>query len=70
MKIIHVLTVFEDQFSGAKSQVICTRSEDTFEKMKAGIGTVFNRFDKKAQINETLKVIEVRQAKSEDYKNK
>ncbi len=66
--IIHIFVKFEDQFSGAKDTKIVTKSAQTFEAMKRGIGTVFNQFDKKAGINYTWKVIEVRQATQQDYK--
>lgn len=69
MDIIHVLTVLEDQFSGAKMRKITTASEPTFKKMVAGIGTTFSHFDKAAQIRFDYKVIEVRQAVPEDYNN-
>jgi len=66
--IIHVFCKFEDQFSGAKDTKIVTKSAQTFEAMKRGIGSIFNQFDKKQGINYTWKVIEVRQATPEDYK--
>ena len=67
--LIHAFVKFEDQFSGAKETKIVTTSGQKFETMKRGIGTVFNQFDKKAGINYTWKVIEVRQATQQDYKN-
>lgn len=67
MKIFHVLMVFEDQFSFAKERKITTVSEETFEKMKKGVGTTFRHFDKKAQIAYNYKVLEVRQATPQDY---
>lgn len=68
MDLIHVYTKFEDQFSECKEVKITTQTAAKFEQMKAGIGTTFNHFDKKAQINYTWKVIEVRQAEQTDYK--
>lgn len=69
MNIVHVLVVFEDQFSGAKETKIITTSEPLFNKMKDGIGSTFSHFDKKAQIRYDYKVIEVRQAVPDDYKD-
>ncbi len=66
--IVHIFVKFEDQFSGAKDTKIVTKSAATFEAMKRGIGSTFNQFDKKAGINYTWKVIEVRQAEQADYK--
>ena len=66
--IIHIFVKFQDQFSGANDTKIVTRSAATFEAMKRGIGTTFNKFDKNEGINYTWKVIEVRQAEQTDYK--
>jgi hypothetical protein len=65
MDIVHIKVVFEDQFSGAKNTKIVTRSAPTFEKMKAGIGSVLERFEN--NIRWQWKVISVEQAKPEDY---
>lgn len=67
MDVVHVKVVFEDQFSGAKRTTIVTRSKPTFEKMKAGIGSIVRRFEN--HINWEWKVISVSQAQPEDYKN-
>ncbi len=69
MDIIHTLTVLEDQFSGAITRKITTQSKLTFDKMVEGIGTTFSHFDKVSQIRSDYKVVDVRQAQPEDYKN-
>lgn len=61
MDIVHAIVTLEDQFSGCKATKTQTVSAYTFEKMKAGIGTVFSQFDKRAQIRYTWKVVEVKQ---------
>lgn len=69
MDMVHTYTVLEDQFSGAKTIKIVTVSDDTFNKMVKGIGSTFSQFDKVAAIRYNWKVIEVRQATQQDYKN-
>lgn len=64
-KIVHVKVVFEDQFSFAKKTSIVTRSIETFEKMKAGIGSTFQKVENHIRFD--WKVISVEQAKPEDY---
>ena len=69
MDIIHVEVVFEDQFSGAKEKkVVTTRSRDTFEKMKAGVGTCFSRLENHVRMD--LKVISVKQVTDPDTAGK
>lgn len=63
--IVHAKVVFEDQFSFAKETRITTVSSQTFEKMKAGIGSTFEKIENHVRFN--WKVISVEQAKPEDY---
>jgi hypothetical protein len=67
MNIIHTLVLFQDTFSGATEKKIVSVSQEKFNKMAQGIGSTFDRFDKVAAIHYNFKVIEVRQAKNEDY---
>lgn len=57
--LIHIKVTFEDTFSFAKTEKTCTRSRDTFEKMKANIGTVVHQFSH--DIHWQWKVIKVEQ---------
>jgi hypothetical protein len=59
MKIINIKVTFEDIFSGAKEVKECTRSEETFKQMIAGIGSIVKRFEN--GINYQWKVIKVEQ---------
>ena len=52
-----VKVTFEDTFSFAKMQIIRTTDQNTFEKMKKGIGSIVNR--KENGINYHWKVIKV-----------
>jgi uncharacterized coiled-coil protein SlyX len=45
MNLINIKITFQDQFSFALMTKQVTRSEVTFEKMKASIGTIINRFE-------------------------
>lgn len=69
MDIVHIKVVLEDQFSGARTTKIVTRSKEIFDKMVADIGSTFSQFDKAAQIRYDWKVIDVKQAVPEDYPN-
>jgi hypothetical protein len=60
MDIVHIKITFEDTFSFAKTVKYCTRSAETFERMKNDIGKiVIDRFDKASQIHETLRLVSV-----------
>jgi hypothetical protein len=67
MDIIHIFFKFQNQSSLAYITRIATRSMITFEKMKEGIGTTIDYFDKEQNVHLKLKVIEVRQATHDDY---
>ncbi len=68
MKIIHIKITFRDTFSGAYCEKITTRSEHTFERMKACIGQVVTRFEN--NINWHWEVISVEQCQNPNlYKN-
>jgi hypothetical protein len=60
MKIINIEVVFKDRFSGATMKKAVTRSEDTFQKMKNGIGQVVRTFEN--GIAWEWEVVEVNQA--------
>jgi hypothetical protein len=62
MDIVNIKITFEDTFSGCTTTKECSRSLDTFEKMKQSIGQVVKQFDKKSQISYTWKVVKVEQA--------
>jgi hypothetical protein len=62
MDIVHTVITLQDQFSGCTERLERTVSAPTFDKMKAGIGTIFAQFDKAKQIRYTWKVIDVKQA--------
>jgi hypothetical protein len=61
MNIVHIKVTFEDIFSGATLVKTCTRSEETFRKMKASIGTIVPVFEN--NIKWEWKVIKVEQSK-------
>lgn len=67
MNLIHAYIKLEDTFSGAKDHRIKSVSQSTFDLMLKGVGTTFSHFDKVAAIHSNWKVLEVRQATSEDY---
>jgi hypothetical protein len=60
MDLIHIKITFEDIFSGAIEVRECTRSMDTYNRMKASLGSVVNVFD--GTIQWQWKVIKVEQA--------
>lgn len=59
MKIVHIKVTFEDTFSFAQLEKVCTRSEVTFERMKNSLGTIVEH--KENGINYQFKVIKVEQ---------
>jgi hypothetical protein len=59
MNIVNIKVTFKDVVSGCLNVKYCTRSEDTFLKMKKGIGSIVHDFDKKNQIHWEWKVIKV-----------
>lgn len=59
MKIVHIKVTFEDTFSFAQLEKICTRSEETFERMKNNLGAIVEHNDN--GINYQFKVIKVEQ---------
>ena len=61
MDIVHIQVTFEDTTSGATMVKVCTRSKETFERMKQGIGTIVPHFDN--NIKWLWKVVKVEQAK-------
>lgn len=64
MDLIHITITFQDTFSGAKVIRNCTRSMETFEKMRKQVGeVVIDRFNKATHIHETLRLISVEQSK-------
>lgn len=66
--MIHAYIKLEDTFSFAKDHRIKTVSQSTFDLMVKGIGTTYSCFDKATAIHYNWKVLEVRQATTEDYK--
>jgi hypothetical protein len=51
MDIVNVRIIFRDAFTGATNTKTVTRSKETYEKMKSGIGAVVDQFDKRNQIH-------------------
>lgn len=61
MDIIHIKITFEDQFSFSKEIKTTTVSEPTFKKILNDIGKLVPVFNKKEQINYTMKIINIEQ---------
>ncbi len=61
MDIIHIKITFEDQFSFSKDIRTTTVSELTFKKILNDIGKLVPVFNKKEQINYTMKIINIEQ---------
>jgi hypothetical protein len=57
MKIVHIKVTFEDTFSFARLEKVCTRSEITFEKMKSNLGAIVKQFEN--GINYEWKLIKI-----------
>lgn len=60
MDIVHIKVTFKDTFSGAMTTKTVTRSKDTFDKMKNGIGSIVTVFENNIKWN--WEVVKVEQA--------